>query len=90
MRVEIKFIGIGILWKDGTVDQGAPAAVIFTKDTDQVKLNATLDGKTLAPGTYLANVVAESKTSRIVFTIAERGKKIDFSKVFKFLSKKKE
>lgn len=76
--------------EDGTVDRGAPAAVIFIKDTDQVKLDATLDGKKLAPGSYLANVVAESKTSRIVFTIAEPGKKLDFSKIFKFLSKKKE
>lgn len=74
---------------DGTVDQAAPAAVIFAQNTDQVKLDATIDGKKLAPGSYLANVVAESKTSRIVFTIAKpgEGKKVDFSKIFKFLKK---
>lgn len=78
--------------EDGTVHEGQPAAVIFIKDTDKVKLDATIDGKVLKPGTYLANVVAESKTSRIVFTIPkpDEKKKVDFSKIFAFLSKKKE
>ena len=77
--------------EDGTVHEGQPAAVIFIKDTDQVKLDATIDGKKLGPGSYLANVVAESRTARIVFTIPkpDEKKKVDFSKIFSFLSKKK-
>ena len=44
----------------------------------------------LKPGTYLANVVADSKTSRIVFTVAapDAKPKVDFSKVLGFLKKK--
>lgn len=76
--------------EDGTVLQTRTAAVIFANKVSEVKLDATMDGKKLEPGTYLANVVAEGKTSRIVFQVADPGSriKVDFSKVFQFLRKK--
>ncbi|MEM1082829.1 MAG: hypothetical protein AAGI48_01805 [Verrucomicrobiota bacterium] len=76
--------------EDGTVQEGQPAAVIFANKVSEVKLDATMDKKKLKPGSYLANVVADGKTSRIVFQVAEPGSKVkvDFSKVFKFLKKK--
>ncbi len=45
----------------------APAILLF--QAPKSSLAKTMDGKKLASGTYLANVVAESKTSRIVFDI---------------------
>ncbi|MEP4076682.1 hypothetical protein [Haloferula sp.] len=76
--------------EDGTVQEGQPAAVIFANKVKEVRLDATIDKKKLKPGKYLANVVANSKTSRIVFQVAEPGSelKVDFSKVFQFLKKK--
>lgn len=76
--------------EDGTVEQGQPAAVIFANQVKEVKLDATMDKKKLAPGTYLANVVANNQTSRIVFTVAAPDAKpvVDFSKVLRFLKKK--
>jgi hypothetical protein len=76
--------------EDGTVLESQTAAVIFANNVKEVKLDATMDKKKLKPGKYLANVVANGKTSRIVFQVAEPGSKIkvDFSKVFQFLKKK--
>lgn len=76
--------------EDGTVLESQTAAVIFANKVKQVKLDDTMDKKKLKPGKYLANVVANGATSRIVFQVAEPGSKIkvDFSKVFKFLKKK--
>ena len=54
---------------DGTVANGTTPAAMFAQKADQVKLNATLDKKVLKPGRYLMNVVAHSKTSRVVFTV---------------------
>ncbi len=73
---------------DGTVKDTQPAAVIFAQNTKETKLDATMDKKPLAPGTYLANVVAHNKTARVVFHIGEANKKVDFSKVLDFLKKK--
>ena len=76
--------------EDGTVEEGQPAAVIFANQVKEVKLDATMDKKKLAPGTYLANVVANGKTSRIVFTVAapEAKASVDFTKILKFLKAK--
>ena len=77
--------------EDGTVEENQPAAVIFAQNVKEVKLDATMDKKKLAPGTYLANVVAENKTSRIVFAVAapdKKEEKVSFSKVLDFLKKK--
>lgn len=76
--------------EDGTVVESQAAAVIFAKDTKQVKLSDTMDKKKLEPGNYLANVVANGKTSRIVFQVGEAKKKVDFSKILGFLKKKAE
>ena len=56
---------------DGTVANGTTPTAMFAQKADQVKLNATLDKKVLKPGRYLMNVVAHSKTSRVVFTVAD-------------------
>lgn len=77
--------------EDGTVlNTGAPAAIIFAKETKEVKMNATMDKKALKPGTYLMNVVAHNKTSRVVFTVGEKGKvkMPDIGKIFSFLKGK--
>lgn len=75
--------------KDGTVKNDAqPAAVIFAQNTKETKLDATMDKKPLPPGTYLANVVAHGQTSRVVFVVGGKGKKVDFTKVLKFLKEK--
>lgn len=73
---------------DGTVQEGQPAAVIFAQNTKEVKLDATMDKKTLKPGNYLANIVANSATARIVFTVGEAEAKADFTKILSFLKKK--
>lgn len=75
---------------DGTVEEAQAAAIYFANNVKEVKLDATMDKKKLPPGTYLANIVAEGKTSRIVFTIAapDAKPKVDFSKVLGFLKKK--
>ena len=57
--------------EDGTVANGTTPHAMFARETDQVKLNATLDKKVLKPGRYLMNVVASGKTSRVVFTVAD-------------------
>jgi hypothetical protein len=76
--------------EDGTVEEAQPAAIIFANNVKEVKLDATMDKKKLKPGTYLANVVAENKTSRIVFTVAapDAKPKVDFSKILGFLKRK--
>ena len=78
--------------EDGTIlMDGAPAAVIFAQTTAEVKLDATMDKKKLAPGTYLMNVVANGKTSRVVFTVTDGKKPVklpDFGKLMDFLKGK--
>ena len=76
--------------EDGTVVEGQPAGVIFGQKTKVVKLNATMDKKPLGPGTYLMNVVAHNKTSRVVFTVGgDAAMKLpDIKKIFEFLNKK--
>ena len=75
--------------EDGTIlMNGAPAAIILGQKTAEVKLDATMDKKKLAAGTYLMNVVADGKTSRVVFTVTDGAKKIvlpDFKKLADFL-----
>ena len=75
---------------DGTVEENQATAVIFAQNVKEVKLDATMDKKKLQPGSYLANVVADGKTSRIVFVVAAPDAKpvVDFSKVLGFLKKK--
>ena len=75
---------------DGTVLETQTAAIILGNNTKQVKLSDTMDKKKLEPGTYLANVVANGKTSRIVFEIGEAERKVDFSKILGFLKRKTE
>ncbi|BCU76444.1 hypothetical protein [Luteolibacter sp. LG18] len=76
--------------EDGSVEETQAAAILYAQKVKEVKLDATMDKKKLAPGTYLANVVADGKTSRIVFTVAPAESKVkaDFSKVLGFLKKK--
>lgn len=76
--------------EDGTVEEAQAAGIYFANSVKEVKLDATMDKKKLPPGTYLANIVAEGKTSRIVFTIAapDAKPKVDFSKILGFLKKK--
>lgn len=77
--------------EDGTVMMDRPAAVIFAQDVNEVKLDQTMDKQKLAPGTYLMNVVAHQKTSRVVFTVSDGKTQIklpDLSKIVNFLKGK--
>lgn len=77
--------------EDGSVEEAQAAAVIFAQNVKEVKLDATMDKRKLSPGTYLANVVADGKTSRIVFAVVapdKKEEKVSFSKVLGFLKKK--
>lgn len=76
--------------EDGTVEDTQAVGVIFANNTAEVKLSDTMDKQPLKPGTYLANVVAEGKTARIVFRVAAPGEKLkaDFGRIFEFLKKK--
>lgn len=74
--------------EDGTVLETQAVGVIFANNTKEVKLSDTMDKKPLAPGSYLANIVAHGKTARIVFQVGEPAQKTDFSKIFQFLKKK--
>ncbi len=77
---------------DGTVLEGQPAGIIFKNKAKSVKLNETIDKKSLQPGTYLMNVVAHNKTSRVVFTVSEKKGDVklpDMKKIVEFLRKKK-
>ena len=77
--------------EDGTVKENQPAAVIFKNKAKEVKLNETIDKKTLKPGTYLMNVVAHNTTSRVVFTVSEKKGDVklpDLKKIVNFLRKK--
>ncbi len=75
--------------EDGTIlMDGAPAAVLFAQNASEVRLDATMDGKRLAAGTYLMNVVASGKTSRVVFTVRDGRKPVklpDLGKLVEFL-----
>ena len=75
--------------EDGTVEEAQPAGIIFAQNAKLVKLDATMDKKPLKPGTYLMNVVAHNKTSRVVFTVGGDGgvKLPDLKKIFEFLKK---
>lgn len=77
--------------EDGTVEQNAPAAVIFTQNTATTPLDATMDKKPLNPGTYLMNIVAHKTTAQVVFTVEDPSGKIKLpsvSSIFKFLKGK--
>jgi len=77
--------------EDGSVEESQPAAIIFAQNVKEVKLDATMDKKKLPPGNYLANVVADGKTSRIVFAVSApeaKEPKVSFSKILGFMKKK--
>lgn len=77
--------------EDGTVLENQAAGIIFGQNAKVVQLNATMDKKPLPPGTYLMNVVAHNKTSRVVFTVAGGQGKVklpDIKKIFEFLKNK--
>lgn len=77
--------------EDGSVEQNAPAAVIFAQNTATTPLNATLDKKPLTPGTYLMNIVAHQATARVVFTVEDPAAKVklpSLESILGFLKKK--
>ena len=55
--------------KGEVMPPGQQPAVIFTRDTQTTKLDATMNKQALKPGRYLANIVAHGTTSRVVFVI---------------------
>lgn len=67
--------------EDGTIFDGKDVIPIYGQNTDTLPLVATIKQEPLKPGTYLMNVVAHGKTSRVVFTIADPKGKMKFPKV---------
>jgi hypothetical protein len=67
--------------EDGTILDGNNVVAIFAQNTKELKLSETLKKEALKPGTYLMNVVAHGKTSRVVFTIADPKGKMKFPKL---------
>ncbi len=53
----------------GTPKDGAAAIIIMFQKTNKGTIDQTIDKKKIPAGTYLMNVVAADKTSRIVFKI---------------------
>lgn len=77
--------------EEGSVEQNTPAAVIFAQNTATTPLNATMDKKPLAPGTYLMNIVAHQATARVVFTVQDLEAKVklpSIDSILGFLKKK--
>ncbi len=77
--------------EDGTVEEASPSAVIFAQNTAATTLNATMDKKPLAPGTYLMNIVAHQATARVVFTVEDPTSKVKLptlDSILGFLKKK--
>lgn len=53
----------------GNVDSSAQAVILLFDAGSSKSMSANMQGKTLAPGWYLANVVGGGNTSRICFQI---------------------
>lgn len=71
-KVPMLIINVFACQEDGSVMQaGAQPAILLVQNANAVKLNATMDKKPLTPGRYLANVVANSTTSRVVFVVED-------------------
>ena len=62
--------------KGEVMQPGQQPAIIFARTTKSTKLDATMDKKALNPGRYLANIVANGTTSRVVFVIEDKTGKI--------------
>lgn len=56
---------------DGTVLDGDEVINIFAQNSDRLELKATLKNEALSPGTYLVNVLANGKSARVLFTLAD-------------------
>lgn len=71
-KAPMLIINVFACQEDGSVMQaGAQPAILLVQNANAVKLNATMDKKPLTPGRYLANVVANSTTSRVVFVVED-------------------
>ena len=53
----------------GIVDKAAKSKIILVNQSNKTKLNKTMDKSALKPGNYLMNVVADQKSSRILFEV---------------------
>lgn len=53
----------------GNVKEGAAAIIILFQKINKGKIDQTMDKKKIPAGTYLMNVMAADKTSRIVFKV---------------------
>jgi len=55
--------------ENGEVESGGQPKIIMTEDGTETDLENTMDKSKLEAGTYLANVVFNNATSRILFTV---------------------
>jgi len=77
--------------KGEVMQPGQQPAIIFARTTKSVKLDATMNKQALKPGRYLANIVANGATSRVVFVVEDKSGKLKIptlKQVADFLKKK--
>ncbi|MBK1829874.1 hypothetical protein JIN77_04000 [Verrucomicrobiaceae bacterium R5-34] len=61
--------------KGEVMQPGQQPAIIFARNTQSTKLDATMDKQQLQAGRYLANIVANGTTSRVVFVVEDKSGK---------------
>ena len=71
VKVETKMVIINVFACDdkGTPVQGAAPAIILINGSNEGSLSSTMDKKPIKTGTYVANIVAAGKTSRVFFKV---------------------
>ena len=70
-KIETQMLIINVFPCDGKgiPTAGAAPAIIMAQGSNETTLANTMDKKALKPGTYIANIVASGKTSRVFFTV---------------------
>ncbi|HBC85382.1 MAG TPA: hypothetical protein DCZ94_00355 [Lentisphaeria bacterium] len=68
-KPEMVIINVFPADEKGNVKQGAAAIIIMFQKTNKGTIDQTIDKKKIPAGTYLMNIVAGEKTSRVVFKI---------------------
>lgn len=71
VKTDMMIINVFISDAKGNVasENSSAAEIIMANGTNKVTLNQTMSKNSLKPGIYLANIVANGQTSRIVFTV---------------------
>ena len=63
------FVNIFASDPKGTVANTTNAEIILVDGVNKFKLNQLMSKKTLVPGNYMMNIMANNETSRVLFTV---------------------